>query len=119
MVALVDLWLHQDLLCAAELNWTIYGLQPPSLKNTVGGTVGSCAVASLGDIPRHLSKKSVSTRYRWEAARRWFLLVLQSLCMDLQNSNGKLPNLVFLKKCSILVLKLEILIQNCRALIAV
>ena len=48
-----------------------------------------------------------------------FLLVLQSLCMNLQNSNGKLLNLVFLKNCSILVLKLETLIQNRRALIAV
>ena len=82
--------------------------------------VGSCAVACLGDIPRHLGKKSVPTRCRWEAARRWcFLLVFQSLCMDLQNSNGKLLNLVFLKNCSTLVLKLEILIQNRRALIAV
>ena len=44
-----------------------------------------------------------------------FLLELQSFCMDLQNSNGKLLNLV----CSMLVLKLEILIQNRRALIAV
>ena len=47
------------------------------------------------------------------------LLVLQSLCMDLQNSNGKLLNLVFLKNCSMLILKLENLIQNRRALIAV
>ena len=34
MVALVDLQVHQDLLCTGKLNWTdlTCGLQPPSLK---------------------------------------------------------------------------------------
>ena len=75
-------------------------------------------MASLGDIPdtfvRSQPRQDVNGKLR-----DVFSLVLQSLCMDLQNSNGKLLNLVFLKNCSMLVLKLENLIQNRRALIAV
>ena len=117
-------WLTSSIIHSffVQLNWTVLTwpvVFSRHLWKTRLWTVGSCAVASLGDIPRHLRKKSVPTRCPWEAARRWFLLVLQSLCMDLQNSNGKLLNLVFLKNCSMLVLKLEILIQNRRALIAV
>ena len=120
MVALVDLQVHQDLLCTGKLNWTdlTCGLQLPSLKTRLRNSQ-QLRGGKFRDIPRHLRKKSVPTRCRWEAARRCFLLVLQSFCMDLRNSNGKLLNLVFLRNCSMLVLKLENLIQNRRALVAV
>ena len=59
-------------------------------------------------LVRSPSRQEVDGKLREDG----FLLVLQSLCMNLQNSNGKLLNLVFLKNCSMLVLKLEILIQN-------
>ena len=76
-------------------------------------------MVSFGDILKHLCKKSVQQDVNGKLREVFFLLVLQSLCMDLQNSNGKLLNLVFFKNCSMLVLKLEILILNRRALIAV
>ena len=120
MVALVDPQLHQDLLCTAKLNWTdlTCGLQPPSLKTRLRNSRQFCGGKFRGH-PQTPRKKSVPTRCRWEAAIRCFLLMLQSLCMDLQNSNGILLNLVFLKNCSMLVLKLENLIQNLSTLIAV
>ena len=120
MVALVDLQLYQDLLCTAKLNWTdlTCGLPPPSLKTRLTNSRQLCGGKFRGH-PQTPSYEVRPTRCRWEAARRCFLLVLQSLCMDLQNSNGKWLNLVFLKNCSMLILKLENLIQNLRALIAV
>ena len=51
--------------------------------------------------------------------KKMFFAHAPKSCMDLQNSNGKLLKLLFLKNCSMLVLKLEILIQNRRALITV
>ena len=39
------------------------------------------------------------------------LLVLQRLCIVLQISNGKLSNLVSFENCSMLLLKLEIIMQ--------
>ena len=74
-------------------------------------------MASLGDILRHLRKKSIPTKFPWEAARTSFLCscckVLAWIC--------KIPivNLVFLKNCSMLALKFEIIIQSRRALIGV
>ena len=50
---------------------------------------------------------------------RWVRTHRTPSATPLQNSNGKLLNLVFLKNFSMLVLKLEILIQNRRALIVV
>ena len=41
-----------------------------------------------------------------------FLLVLKSLCIDLQNSNSKLFILIFFKNCSMVVPKLHHLIEN-------
>ena len=41
-------------------------------------------MVSLEDISKHLCKKSVPTRRRWEAAKWWLLLALKCLCMDLQ-----------------------------------
>ena len=44
MVALVDLQLHQDVLCTAKLNWTdlTCGLQPPSLKTRLRNSRQLC-----------------------------------------------------------------------------
>ena len=58
-----------------QLNWTVL-IWPVvfsrHLWKTRLWTVGSCAVASFGDIPRHFQKKSAPTSCRWEAARRRF-----------------------------------------------
>ena len=44
MAELVDLQLHQDLLCTAKLNWTdlTCGLQPPSLKTRLRNSRQLC-----------------------------------------------------------------------------
>ena len=76
---------------------------------------GNCPGGNCPDTVRSPSRQDVDGKLREDG----FLFLLQSLCMDLQNSSGKLLNLVFLKNCGMLVLKVEILIQNRRALIAV
>ena len=55
--------------------------------------------AGLGDIPKHVRKKSVPTKCQLEAAS--CKLVLRSHRVDLQNSKGmhKLSNVVFSKSC--------------------
>ena len=60
MVALVDLWLHQELLCTAKLNCAnlTCGLQPPSLKNTVVNSRQLCG----GKFRGHLQTPSKEVR---------------------------------------------------------
>ena len=81
---------------SAVVRWQVYGTSPDTFVRIPSGQ----------DVHEMLQEDG-------------FLLVLQSLCIDLQNPSGKLLNLVFLKNYNMLVLKFKILIQNRRALIAV
>ena len=95
IVALVNLELHQELLCTVQLNWTQPEIFIRHFRKTWSRTLSSCALTSSRDILKHLCKKSIPTKCQWKAAKRWFLLVLQSLGLNLQNSNSKSLDFVF------------------------